>query len=396
MGILARLFSAPLGRRKRRAQERAATDARIRGVLDADGSEAAWAQLRAAALEDPESNALLRLAALLLRHDKELRLAELFDRAADTPHDPQRMLELGSALLTYEEPALASRMLSRALAMVPFDAVVRSELALAQARSGRPDEVLETLALHPCLAEDPGALFEFGWASMLVGDLQAARGILQELSPRHPLRDKLRLALERAATQRGETGALDARDFFFIEHGGLLLDDGGPHEGRYRELQLDQPFWGRTLGRLAHALQDRGLSRVIVLDDDHQALAERVAEAVGLPTAPRGKGRLPEGLLPVRDGVELASLGSQESRPQSGPTLFVVTLDPTTSAARAPDFIGAFACEARGAVPAASVALEAVDEGFRAYLDERREHLPPRVHRVRSAFVPDAPLPPMG
>ena len=30
---------------------------------------------------------------------------------------------------------------------------------LAHARSGHPDKVLATLALHPCLADDPGALF---------------------------------------------------------------------------------------------------------------------------------------------------------------------------------------------------------------------------------------------
>jgi hypothetical protein len=43
--------------------------------------------------------------------------------------------------------------------------------------------VVETLALHPCLGDDSGALFLLEWASLLCRDLDSAEGALAEPAP---------------------------------------------------------------------------------------------------------------------------------------------------------------------------------------------------------------------
>ena len=170
----------------------------MRGLLEREGARAAWSVLEAGLRSDPDPLELFHLAGHVLRLGGEHETAELFDRAADAPHDPQRLFELGSELLREEQPEAAAAMLERALAFAPFDAVVWSDLALAQARAGRPRAVMETLALHPCLAEDPGALFQFAWAALLAGDLEAAEGALAELHQAPALRTLLEHAVARA------------------------------------------------------------------------------------------------------------------------------------------------------------------------------------------------------
>ncbi|HJL16386.1 MAG TPA: hypothetical protein RMH99_12060, partial [Sandaracinaceae bacterium LLY-WYZ-13_1] len=261
MGWLGRIFGS--GRRR---EARRRTELRLRARLEDAGAEATWPAVADALTADPEHDALLHVAAHVLRLGGEAPTAELFDRAADAPHDPQRLFELGSRLLSEEQPEVAAALLERALAFVPFDAVVRSELALAQARSGRPDKVLEALALHPCLGDDPGALFEFGWASLLTGDLEAAEGALGELHGAPALRRKLALALERARIGAAAEPP-DARDFYFLEHGGLLLDADGPRRGRYEAWPAAR--WPLVLADLGWYLKARvpRPRHVIALDE---------------------------------------------------------------------------------------------------------------------------------
>ncbi|MCC6875869.1 MAG: hypothetical protein IT378_16295, partial [Sandaracinaceae bacterium] len=247
MGWLERWWS----KRGARARVREEAIASARGLLDEGRVREAFAAIERVLMDDPEAQELMHLAATILRRDAQPETAELFDRAADAPGDTQLLLQLGSDLLSRDAPALAATFLERALAFAPFDAVIRSELALAYARQGRPDRVVETLALHPCLADDPGALFEFAWASLLTGDLESAEGAARALAMTPQTRD-LRRKLENtlARARLGTAGAPDARDFLFIEHGALLLDAAGPYGGRYDALELDD---ARIVGLAARA-----------------------------------------------------------------------------------------------------------------------------------------------
>lgn len=386
MGWLGRIFGS-----RRRREDRLAVEARLRGVLEDDGPAAAWTGIAAALEADPEHDALFHLAAEVLRRGGDARTAELFDRAADAPHDPQRLFELGSTLLGEEQPEVAATLLERALRFVPFDAVVRSELALARARSGRPDKVLEALALHPCLADDAGALFEFGWASLLTGDLDAAEGALGELHGAPSLRRKLAQAIERARIGMAADPP-DARDYYFVEHGGLVIDAGGPSAGRFPSLSIDRAWMDAWLGALGWLLRAQVPKprHVIAIDDAHAALAEAVARACdGVVRRPE-RGGLPRGIVPVRDGDVLAAVD-----PSDELLVVAATLDPWRTAPRAPDVVGALARDATWTPDTLAAADGAgpPDASLRSFVEPRRHLLPPNGKRVVSAYVPDAPLP---
>lgn len=385
MGWLSAIFGR--GRRKKRLEVEGA----IRAVLDAEGPDAAWGRTAAALRADPEADGLLHLAAHVLRVGNEPRTAELFDRAADAPHDPQRLFELGSELLSEEQPELSAVLLERALRFVPFDAVVRSELALAHARSGHPDRVLATLALHPCLADDAGALFEFGWASMLTGDLDAGFGALRELHGAPALRRKLKLALARAR----HTACRDARDFYFVEHGALLLDGKGPLGGRYAAIELDPPRLAQLLVDAVAVLEILEVERggpVYVLDEAHRPLAAQLAGALGrdLQDVP-AEGRLPAGILPLWDGALLEELG-RRAYEGPGTVVFAVRVDPAASLVHAPELVGLFAREVERQEPMGQLPV-AEPSDARDYAEARRDLLFGHGPRVPSAYVPDAPLP---
>lgn len=375
-------LSSIFGRRRRR--QRLETEGAIRAVLDAEGPEAAWRRARAALRADPEAVGLLHLAAHVLRVGGERRTAELFDRAADAPHDPQRLFELGSELLSEEQPEIAAVLLERALRFVPFDAVVRSELALAHARSGSPDKVLATLALHPCLADDPGALFEFGWASMLAGDLDAAAGALRELPGARSLRDKLALAIERARKHPPK----DARGFYFVEHGAVLLDASGPLGGRYERAELTAADVARLVAEAADVLSlVPRTPRVCILDEADRALGEALAARLDVPLSTDE--RPGPAVVVVTRGSSLEEVErARYDRP--GTIVFALHVDHRRGLTHAPELVGVFARE----LAPVEVGADAEPTGQpRAFAEERREGLWDRGRRVRAAYIPDAPLP---
>lgn len=107
--------------------------------------------------------------------------SELLARVADAPDDPTALIELGLHWSEARVIDLAVVMLERAVELSPLDAVARSELAFCLARAGDHARVVEVLALHPCLATDAGALFQFGWSALEAGDAATARAALRQL-----------------------------------------------------------------------------------------------------------------------------------------------------------------------------------------------------------------------
>lgn len=383
MGWLGNIF----GSRKRR-ERRAEVLARLTDLFEGGGAPRAWEPLVEALRADPEDERLFHLAAKVLRSAGEPATAELFDRAADAPHDPQRLFELGSELLTREQAEVAAVLLERALAFFPFDAVVRSELALAQARAGRPEAVIATLALHPCLGDDPGALFEFGWASLLAGDLDAAEGALGELHGAPSLRRKLQHALARARHGPME----DARDYFFVEHAGVLLDSAGRLGGRHRALEVDAARlagWLADFGWLLEAMVQRP-RHVVAVDDAAWPLADAVARACGGAVLPRTKSPPSRAIVPV---FEAADVEAHDDALPDDALIVALTADPTRSVSRAPALVGAFAREVTLGAELFSAPAGEPDPALREWFEARRALLPPRGPRVRAAWIPDAPLP---
>ena len=394
MGLLARLF----GRDERARHDRAlARVESIRAALRGDRMDEALALCRDALLEAPDQASVLRAASEVLLAAGERESSELFARAADAPDRLPTMVEVGSHLLSREDPALAAAFLERALGFAPFDAVIRSELAIAQARMGKPQKAVETLALHPCLADDPGALFEFAWASLLSGDLEAAMGARDELA-RHPragkLLAKLEHALERASVP-AETEPRDAREFLFLEHGAVLLESRGDHAGRHREVELDADRVASLLGRAAVVLREvhPRPRRVQYADDSARPIAVALAEAVDGEVA--GEiGDAPRGIVVARHARDLEPSSERLREAGSRAVSFAVALDWSSAVSHAPDIVGVLARETRWSASSTSaIAADEVDRALIRFVQERRRFLGPTGHRVVSAYVPDAPLP---
>jgi hypothetical protein len=438
VGWLRELFG---GGRRRRDEARRASEAEVQRLLEELGPRDAWRALEVRLAQDEDPIGLFAVAARVLRLGGEAETAELFDRAADAPHELERLLELGSALLTREQADAASAVLGRALELAPFDAVVRSELALAQAQAGRPDRVVETLALHPCLAEDPGVLFQFAWASMLLGDLDAADGACGQLRGAPSLRGTLEDAIARARLTDGR-GPDDARQFYFVEYGGILVDTDGPLRGRYDALTLDRARVRSLVARTGAVLRELvpAPRRVLALEECARPLALALAEACGgLVVPPPGARpstdqRVAAGTLAVvARGEQFESSAVREygalavrGPDRGGLTLVALSMDSARSCAFAPDVVGVFARDVgfaddafdasgelprgedpeRAMPPSSAIAGAAgahsrdgvvgssvLDGALAAFLETRRAWLPPRRRGRRRAYVPDAPLP---
>ncbi len=388
MGFWSRLGE---GRRRRARADEALRETRAR--LDAADAQGALAALRPALLSAPGA-AAYELAAQALRGVGKRELAELFDRAADAPEDVQRAFELGSRLLSEEDAPLAAAVLGSAMTLAPFDAVLRSEAAIALARAGRPREVVETLALHPNLADDPGALFEFAWASLLMGDVETARASRAQLArlgsgPR--LLGKLDAALSRAPIAP-DADPPDARDYYFLEHGALLLDACGPHGGRYDTVVVDGTRQGALVAGLAHALRILWPRprRVIALSPDDAPLAAAIAKDIAGDLDQPGAGRIPAGLLVMRDARALEALDPRTYRAPDVLT-FALTLPWDIGLPHAPDFVGLMAREATlHETPTLTATPD--PSALTNFIDRRRTHLPPAGRHVHTAYLPDAPL----
>ncbi|UJR81618.1 tetratricopeptide repeat protein [Sandaracinus amylolyticus] len=341
-----------------------------RAAIERGAHEDAWnAALRSKSVD------ARRIASRAARARGMIELAVRLDRAADDPADTERLFDLAGALARQGELDAAITTLEDALAMSPFDAVLRSELAILLARAARPAESAATLALHPCLADDPGALFQFAWSSLLAGDHRAARECVPQLAEHddaHPLAMVLEAALDRADAVPPPR---DLRDWLFVEHGALLLDGSAPRA------PVDPDHVARILTPSVvaslDALDDRP-RRIITTD---RAVATELATRldVELVTARAG---IPEGLLVVRDARELEPLLAHVATHASVRTL-AWTLD-TSSSAIVPDLVGTVVHRTARAPELASPA------DLERYVTARRALL--TTARIPRPFVPDAPL----
>lgn len=392
MGFFDRLFGG--ARRAKARADEAAT--RARETLGRGDAAGAFTIACAALAESASDTALLTIASECMAIQGEAETAELFLRAADAPHDVQRLLELGSDLLSHELDDVAVAILNEALVLAPFDAVVRSELALAYAHYGRPTDVVATLAMHPCLADDPGALFAFAWASLLSGDLGAAESSAEQLAGHvqaRPLHDKLRAALARTEIPP-DVNPPDARDFYFLEYGGIVLSLAEGDGGRYGPLDFTEAVVATILGRAAFALDAMGVSDrpCVPANDAAKPLAEKLAAALGTyVTAMPAHGRLPRMILVAQNAEDFEAHVERFGSPSEVVT-FALSLPWANGVALAPDVVGAMVRRARYSATTAEPS-DLLDPALSLFLTARKKHLPAADQVAHSAYAPDAPLP---
>jgi peptidoglycan/LPS O-acetylase OafA/YrhL/Flp pilus assembly protein TadD len=130
----------------------------IKSRLSATATPAAPSRLQAFWLQ-PVAGLLVMVVAVgfgyrrLVVQAAAIRLAEARDRVSQSPQDPQRLAELGEALLQAGDPAGTVSAFEAAVRLEPRDAAFRAGLGLALRRAGRSPEARarldEALRLDP-------------------------------------------------------------------------------------------------------------------------------------------------------------------------------------------------------------------------------------------------------
>lgn len=377
------------------------------GLLDKGLWQEARVLLEQELAEGGPHVSVLRALEICYRESGDLGMTAAVGRLADALDDPQRLFELGSLLLSAFRPRSAASVLEAALLRAPFDAVIRSEAALAFQYARRPDKALEMLALHPCLADDAGALFSFGWCSLLCCDVQAAQGalggLLEEGDPeRKPLALRLQGAIERMQTLGARPRTL--AEWVFVEYGSVLLDESPEGRGRYVLLRADHRWFLRIANTVAALARSRCLDmdaevRVSYADAAARSLAEACAEVLGGEVTPWEQGAALPGLLVASSPEGLLRQKGEWQRP--GVVTLVALMPGTTPASITPDLIGAFADSAKWSGDSSAprdveAKVETDPEAFSVEWFLRLHGGPARLAeartRTRGKFVHDAPM----
>jgi hypothetical protein len=393
MGFFSTLFGL-----KQRGIEIEARANEAQEALDRGDALGAFRRALAALEEEPRAERLLRVAGLAQNVRGDAAGAELFGRAASRPEDVGAWLELGMHLREQGEPRAAAAVLDVAVELDPFHAIVRSELALAYAHSGRPDDAMAALAVHPCLGSDPGVLFQFGWSSMLAGDLEAAEHALHLLEDGNApvaLSSRLRRSLERTVHPAASSPP-DARDYYYLEYGGVVLARG-EKGGTFGPLEVGAEFVSRASRALRGVLAEvtsASPTACFALTPGDTDVTRLVASELGLSAESLPEaGRVPKGVVVSAGAHAFGTIVRRlDGAIAGGAVLFALTLERDKPCAVAPNVVGAIAERSR-------VRLEALDktgldvDAAARFAAERKDALGLswRAMQGAYAYTPDLP-----
>lgn len=297
------------------------------GALIAAGDDpAAFARLRAR-LGWPHGRAIaaadlprwFALIATLSERRGAAELAELADGAARDPASPDRLYELGFALIDAGGPAIAASVLWHCLALVGDSEEVVCELVSALESALAYADAFEVLAQRaPLRKRSYLARYLYAFNAAMSGKLAITREVAPTLEPDSPetatLQATISGILERAA-RVATVCSLDARDlrgWHYVLAGGLLahLSPYGfdaPMHGRYAWLADSLPHVRTGIDRLAELVAPLGLPCVFAPEGrGHEIVARAVAARLGVEVAPWPAVGVPApGLVVTYDLAEL-------------------------------------------------------------------------------------------
>ncbi|HEY0195148.1 MAG TPA: hypothetical protein VGC42_28735, partial [Kofleriaceae bacterium] len=229
--------------------------AAIAALLAAGDDRGAFDQLRAElgwpagkAIPEAELPRWLALITELARHRGAPQLAELADGAVRDPDSPDRLYDLGYALIDAGAPAIAAVVLWRCLALVGDSEEVTCELVSALESAQAYPDAFGVLDDHAALrARSFLCRYLYAFNAAMSGRLDVTRGQLPLLAtagaddpPDAPaLIETIRGMIERADRIAG-AAPLDARDLrgrHYVLTGGLVI-----HQSPYG---FDEPMHGR-------------------------------------------------------------------------------------------------------------------------------------------------------
>ena len=248
-------------------------------------------------------------------------LDQLATAVVGDPDSPDRLYDLGYALIDAGVPGMAASVLWRCLALVGDSEEVVCELVSALESALAYHDAFALLGEHAALRERSFLCqYLYGFNAAMIGRLDVTRVALTELAPDTDDTTTMKANLEAIvarADRVGDTCALDDRDlrgWHYVLTGGLLT-----HQSPYG---FDTPMHGRfALLRDSFARVVTGMSRLLALvrttpvpcvyappGRSHEILARALAAKLGVPLAPWPHvGKPAPGLVALYDLAELGA-----------------------------------------------------------------------------------------
>jgi hypothetical protein len=250
-------------------------------------------------------------------------LAELAAAAVRDPDSPDRLYELGYALIDAGAPAIAAAVLWRCLALVGDSEEVVCELISALESALAYPDALAVLEDHAALrARSFLCQYLYAFNAAMSGRLELTRATLAQLAPDSDetagLRDTIAAICARADRVAGAAPLddTDLRGWHYVLTGGLVVHRSpygftGGMRGRYAWLTDSPALIATGLDRLAALIAPLELPCIYAPPGrDHEILARAASLRLGLPLAPWPAVGVPApGLVMLYD---LAALPSAE------------------------------------------------------------------------------------
>jgi len=302
--------------------------AAIAALLAVGDDGAAFDQLRAA-LGWPSGKAIaaadlprwLELVAELAVRRGAAPLAELAGAAVRDPDSPDRLYDLGYALIDAGAPSIAAAVLWRCLALVGDSEEVVCELVSAlESALAYPDAVAVLEDRAELRARSFLSRYLYAFNAAMSGRLELTRAVLPELEPDSEettgLRDTIRGICERADRVAGicPLDGRDLRGWHYVLTGGLVLHQSPygfdePMHGRYAWLADSLPRLATGIERLGRLVAPLALPCIYAPPGrDHEIVALAASQVLGLPVAPWPAVGVPApGLVVMYDLAQLPS-----------------------------------------------------------------------------------------
>ena len=291
------------------------------------------------------------LAELAIRRGAE-PLAEVTGAVVRDPDSPDRLYDLGYALIDAGVPAIAAAVLWRCLALVGDSEEVVCELVSALESALAYHDAAAVLEEHAALrARSFLCRYLYAFNAAMAGRLEITRAVLAQLVPDSEetaaLQATIRGICERADRVAGACplDAHDLRGWHYVLTGGLVLHQSpygfdDPMHGRYAWLADSLPRVATGLDRLAQLVAPLALPCVYAPPGrGHEIVAHAAGQRLGLPVAPWPAVGVPApGLIVMYDLAELpsADLGRLIQR-RPGQIVFAHASPWTTDSPLAPD-----------------------------------------------------------
>ncbi|MEO8554245.1 MAG: hypothetical protein ABI678_29920, partial [Kofleriaceae bacterium] len=225
------------------------------------------------------------------------QLEELAQAVMKDPDSPDRLYDLGFALIDAGVPQVAATVLWRCLGLVGDSEEVVCELVSALETAMFYEDAFAILAEREALrAQSFLCQYLYAFDAAMTGRLPIVRETLATLEADAPEHETMKGTIERLVARADAVAGVcsldgnDLRGWHYVLTGGLLLHrspfgNPEPMHGRYAWLQDSYPRIKTGLQRLEPFVA--GLPCVYAPEGrDHEIVAQAAAQVLGLPLAP--------------------------------------------------------------------------------------------------------------